>query len=1221
MRNPRRLCSTIALRIDRVADFLARPRPALGAAALWAAVVGFLPAATLAQTQVRTSAFDYHPDTGLLIREVIEPDDPALRLSTEYVHDVFGNRVQTTTVGNGVEPRTSSMTYDGAGRYPTSATNALGQTETRAHHPLHGAQTSQTGPNGLTTSWIHDGFGRRVQEWRADGTARLWTYYWYPIASWLTYYVEQAETGAPNQVDYFDRLQRNVIRDAQSFSGRGVRTKEDYYDEYGRLHVQIKPYEHGSPWPLQDAPAVAHIYDDTGRLVRKREVMRLGHSASWDRNPHAACAPPECLQTTINYGFDPGSRVTWVQMIDAKGQPSARYSDYAGRLVRVEDAHGGNMWYGYDALGNLTATTDQHGNRIDVVYDRRGRRIESRDPSLGRWTYEYNAFGELTRQTDAKGQVATLVYDRLGRLVRRNEADLTSHWAYDRYPEGADCGKGVGKLCETWAGRGYRRRLHYDGVGRTQSIWVFLNNDWQKADYRYDGASRLSGIRYPSGLEVAYDYNAANHLSRVRRADTGQTIFQRNFSATAPNALGHYRLQVGNWGNGFTEERAFDFHDRHRVVIHRDGGGTVHRYADYAYDAVHNLAAKTEAGAGSSFTENYAYDALNRLTQSSGPGLPTKQIQYDAVGNIVFKTGVGNYAYPAQGAGSVRPHAVAAINGSVLHGATGSTYAYDANGNLVSGGGRTIAWTSYNMPQRITLSAAGITRYQEFVHDTERRRVREADASSTKWIVNPTAGLAPFYEIKVEATKTERLHFVDFDGAAVAVIKRTQPVSGAASESVEYLHTDAQGSTVLTSDQAGGVTEVSGYDAWGARRNAGTGADCNRPPFQCEAVRTDRGYTGHEQLAGVGLIHMNGRVYDPILGRMASADPFVPSAENMQAYNRYAYVLNNPLRYTDPDGFKPFWKKKWFKAVAAIAVVALTQQYYLTSAMNLTTTGWVSAEAAVSYQAVASTSAKMIAGAAGGFTGGLIASGGNAKAALAGAATGGAFGIASSFGATSLSAERLAAHAVVGCGSGVLQGGGCGRGALSAVVGKAVTGTVDDHYHGSYKEQLNFAATVTGGGLASVAGGGKFENGAATAAYGYLFNQALSRYQDARLRMADRNAGIPAESGRTAATEEVWREVRPVAAETFDRMGRSAIIVGAGLYQFGGPVRAAGIPISLVGVGLSLTSDILEPKPIRFGTDYFIDKWASRIPGGGPAATAAAQAVKDAKNTTLLGDR
>ena len=97
----------------------------------------------------------------------------------------------------------------------------------------------------------------------------------------------------------------------------------------------------------------------------------------------------------------------------------------------------------------------------------------------------------------------------------------------------------------------------------------------------------------------------------------------------------------------------------------------------------------------------------------------------------------------------------------------------------------------------------------------------------------------------------------------------------------------------------GTVAEKYSYNAWGRRRNPANWADYN--------VKTprllNRGYTGHEMLDAFGLINMNGRMYDPVIGRILSPDPFVSTPSYTQGYNRYSYCLNNPLRYTDPSGY------------------------------------------------------------------------------------------------------------------------------------------------------------------------------------------------------------------------------------------------------------------------------------------------------------------------------
>jgi RHS repeat-associated protein len=108
-----------------------------------------------------------------------------------------------------------------------------------------------------------------------------------------------------------------------------------------------------------------------------------------------------------------------------------------------------------------------------------------------------------------------------------------------------------------------------------------------------------------------------------------------------------------------------------------------------------------------------------------------------------------------------------------------------------------------------------------------------------------------------------------------------------------------QGSITALFNQNRKLAERYSYDAWGRRRNPANWLDYN-----VKAPRLiSRGYTGHEMLDGFGLINMNGRMYDPVIGRVLSPDPSVQSPTYTQNYNRYSYCLNNPLRYTDPSGY------------------------------------------------------------------------------------------------------------------------------------------------------------------------------------------------------------------------------------------------------------------------------------------------------------------------------
>jgi RHS repeat-associated protein len=118
----------------------------------------------------------------------------------------------------------------------------------------------------------------------------------------------------------------------------------------------------------------------------------------------------------------------------------------------------------------------------------------------------------------------------------------------------------------------------------------------------------------------------------------------------------------------------------------------------------------------------------------------------------------------------------------------------------------------------------------------------------------------------------------------------------------KYLHRDHQGSVTQVTSSGGSVTESLAYDAWGLRRNAADWSPLSSP-FS-GSHETARGYTGHEHLDRVGLIHMNGRVQDPKLGKFVSADPYIQAPYHTQSHNRLAYVMNNPATLTDPSGFQ-----------------------------------------------------------------------------------------------------------------------------------------------------------------------------------------------------------------------------------------------------------------------------------------------------------------------------
>ena len=233
----------------------------------------------------------------------------------------------------------------------------------------------------------------------------------------------------------------------------------------------------------------------------------------------------------------------------------------------------------------------------------------------------------------------------------------------------------------------------------------------------------------------------------------------------------------------------------------------------------------------------------------------------------------------------------------------------------------------------------------------------------------------------------------------------------------------------------------------------------------------------HEHIDEMGIINMNGRIYDPLIGRFMSADPYIQAPDDLQSHNRYAYVMNNPLNLDDPSGYFSIsraWKRAWknpiFKAVLGIAVAFYAPQ--LLQSFFPTLFG-------------ASTLATTVAtGALSGF-----ASTGTLKGALTGAFTAGImFGVGEigvKFGLASGGVEKVALHAAAGCISSVAGGGSCKTGAISGALGEL------GNLIPSSSAALNTVKAAMLGGIGSKLAGGKFEDGAKTGAFGYLFNELL----------------------------------------------------------------------------------------------------------------------------------
>jgi RHS repeat-associated protein len=208
------------------------------------------------------------------------------------------------------------------------------------------------------------------------------------------------------------------------------------------------------------------------------------------------------------------------------------------------------------------------------------------------------------------------------------------------------------------------------------------------------------------------------------------------------------------------------------------------------------------------------------------------------------------------------------------------TYCYDANGNLTSdSAGLAIQYDHQNLPTKATRGSQ--TDWFRYGPDGLRTRSWGADGARV---------YLPGYEHRTDTGET-KVYVGDY-----AVISRL-----GSTRKVEYLLKDRLGSVDAVANASGAVIETRGYDAFGKPRD-GAWNDLTPAKIASTAV-TPKGFTQHEHLNQLELIHMNGRAYDYHLGRFTGVDPFIQFPLNSQSLNPYSYILNNPLSGTDPTGY------------------------------------------------------------------------------------------------------------------------------------------------------------------------------------------------------------------------------------------------------------------------------------------------------------------------------
>lgn len=1095
------------------------------------------------KSETRCSSYLYDSHTGLLSDQIVNCDNPK-SVTTHFHRDGLGNIDIKTVSAAGEKPQIATSVFDKFGRFEILSIDALGHGSAIERDSATGQVLTAKDANGLTGFFKYDGFGRLRQQVSPTGIITSTDLIDTSLPDALpkldashdisfglnspTKYAVKSQIGElPPTWALFDSKGREIRQVGYGYTPDGTRTrlilKETVYDSLGRTVAASLPHDasDNSPnWSFNE-------YDSLGRVCASTSINGLRTETLFQGRPEGggivtvSVDPKEQLESSSV--SQPGhALVSCGHEFDLKlyrkkalNQISTSIINMRKETIQSADALG-KVIFEYDAGGRVEKMMGSTGATTSNVYDELGNKITVTDPDLGTWHYVYDAFGRVTKQTDTKNQLSTMEYDLLGRPKRRNVGDASTIWEYD------SAAHGVGALASTTNSNGYREEYFYDEVGRLQTDAVTIDDEHFATGNDYDAYGRTTKVTYPNAFAVENVYDKNGFFISVKDAASANVYWTgQDFDVFG-------RVIKEKYGNGVVTTKQFDPTDERlrRISATNEVGS---RVLDLSldYDLIGNLKQRSERVAHKK--ESFGYDELNRLIAVVSAENGQSKFKYDAAGRMTYKTGAGVFSYPEKqgqtdGDTSKPYHAVL----KTAVGRSGSRYKYDLNGNMIKAPGVRYEYTSDNHLKLLYHDADKWERFDYGPSGDRFRQFSRIGAASEETIYLGMFERVVDYSLSVNSDYFSPAKFSGFERnikslnyiangmGTFAIVETIETYANnrlynpggdqnskwfgkLSNRKTQYFNSDQLGSILRVTDQNGKIRDKFWYDAWGARSGSNNDA-------------ISRGFTGHEHLDAFGLIHMNGRVYNPTLAKFLTVDPLNQMNKDTQSGNGYSYARNNPLRYIDPSGFSwlsdawdsvtgaasDLWHGvthfagevgKWFnenwKTLVVVAVVVV---------VTVLTMGTATAATITLGQAI-------LVGAAAGAAGSATATalyGGSPdeilQSAIKGAIIGGIsaaafYGVGSAFSAseatsTTTQVETMAAHGVVGGAKSAAEGGDFWKGFVATAATKASSLYGPDF--NSMASNVSRAAVV--GGTVAQLTGGKFANGAVTGAFSYAFN-------------------------------------------------------------------------------------------------------------------------------------
>ena len=831
-------------------------------------------------TRIKTFTYD---GAGHLNSTINDPSFGSQSLVSTYSNfNAFGSPTKSTLTAGDISPRISETLFDATGRFVIKTINPKSDVEEFVYEPKYGSLMQKKDISGLISTYTYDGLGRLIKTHLPDNTTNSVQYNWVTQPNtFSTYSKTILNQGEAYFTTFYNHLGQQSTTETIDYNGNKIVTENKYDYLLGLLTETTEPhfsnassylstkYEYDTPY-LRNTDT--KVYKNVGISSTYQNIF--SHTNYALKSVYYVPSGSTLYNPYFTETSDQTNKILR-QEINAAGQLITTINSQVVTFPNIADpGQIQTSTYAFNSNGNpktvilsYDASTNIPNVTHSFTYNNLGQQTQLIDPSAGTINYQYNTLGELLQQQEPTGTY-DYTYDELGKVLTRTgtSSGLTNY----QYVT-ANAGK---NLIEKVIGQNATTEYTYDYLSRpiTSKETVTSTGKVFTTATEYDTYSRISKQTHTGGYITKYSYSATGELLNIKD-DANQTLWQLN----AQNALG--QITDYSYGNGINTTKVYDNLHQLTEINH----GTIHKQV-YNFDVLTaNLKQrdffKYATTANTHNREKFQFDGLDRLSQTKQTDPTNLDVQlyanntaFDIKGNIIHKDDAGDFTYTNPSL----PYSITGINNP-----TPLIPTNQLNTNI----------NDLKKINQITESVTGKEMNFIYGNDDERLKV--------DYLINGikqyTRYYQPNYDYQEDATATNTKEWTYlYAPTGLLAVYYKQNTTG----QLLYALTDHLGSPIMLTNQAQQIQEEYSFDAWGRRRN----------PIDWMYTATapnilNRGFTFHEHIDEFNLINMNGRVYDPALGRFIQPDNQVQYPDDIQTFNKYAYVFNNPLSYTDPSGW------------------------------------------------------------------------------------------------------------------------------------------------------------------------------------------------------------------------------------------------------------------------------------------------------------------------------